>query len=84
MEGNITIDTNILEALNGGQINAASLSSGDAGNITLNVTDSVNLAGKRRLRGAPSLGSGLFANIENSRCSNSCFAIAFFNNFLDV
>ena len=54
MGGNITIDTNILEALNGGQLNAASLSSGDAGNITLNVTAHTSFS-----RGSFSSGKGV-------------------------
>ncbi|RUT10219.1 hypothetical protein DSM106972_007140 [Dulcicalothrix desertica PCC 7102] len=44
--GDITLNANTLEAINGGQVVTTSFSSGKAGNINVNVNDNVTLAGK--------------------------------------
>ncbi|MEH1963617.1 MAG: S-layer family protein [Nostoc sp.] len=76
--GNITVNADTLEAVNGGQIlaNAFKGSSGFAGNITVNATDRVTISGsapfKRRvrIRGSlvedESLNSGLFVRSQGS------------------
>ncbi|MGH1392989.1 MAG: filamentous hemagglutinin N-terminal domain-containing protein, partial [Trichormus sp.] len=43
--GNITINTNIFEATNGGQVITTASSSGNAGNITVKGTDRITLSG---------------------------------------
>ncbi|MBD0327930.1 MAG: S-layer family protein, partial [Pyrinomonadaceae bacterium] len=79
--GNITVNANTLEAVNGGQILANVAfpgSSGLAGNITVNATDRVTISGsatfKRRVRGIDgnlvedeSANSGLFVRSQGSK-----------------
>ncbi len=72
--GSITINANTFEAVNGGQVLTTTLSSGRAGKITLNVTDSVSLSGSdpnyanrltqsgRDVVSGEDAASGLFAN----------------------
>ena len=72
--GNLTVNANIFEAINGGQVLTTTYSSGRAGNITLNVGDSVTLSGSdpnyanriaqfgRGVASSDTAASGLFAN----------------------
>jgi large exoprotein involved in heme utilization and adhesion len=59
--GSIIVTANTFEATNGGQLRTTTQSSNDAGDITLNVLDSVTLAGED---------SGLFANTEPDSTGN--------------
>ncbi|MGK7896488.1 MAG: filamentous hemagglutinin N-terminal domain-containing protein [Xenococcus sp. (in: cyanobacteria)] len=58
--GNMTITTDNLRVSDGAQIAVSTVSSGSAGNLTLNVSDSVELTGKATVAGGGS--SGLFSN----------------------
>ncbi|HEY9697839.1 MAG TPA: filamentous hemagglutinin N-terminal domain-containing protein [Trichocoleus sp.] len=44
--GNVIVDANLLEAINGGQIVTTTLREGQAGNITLNIRDRIMLSGR--------------------------------------
>jgi large exoprotein involved in heme utilization and adhesion len=68
--GSITVNVNILELARGGQLVTTALSSGNAGNITVNATDSVTISGSNpnfnnRLK-VDREASGLFARTEGA------------------
>jgi large exoprotein involved in heme utilization and adhesion len=68
--GSITVNVNILELARGGQLVTTALSSGNAGNITVNATDSVTISGSdpnfnNRLK-VDKDASGLFARTQGT------------------
>ena len=80
--GDAIINANIFEAVDGGQILTGAFSDGKAGNITLNVTDSVTISGSdptfadrfeqfgRDIVANSGPASGLFANTESNSTGN--------------
>ena len=61
--GSLTIQTRKLSARNGGQIAVTSLGTGNAGNLTINASDSVELVG---ISTSGEVDSGLFADTQIS------------------
>ena len=58
--GNLDIETPNLTVSNGGRVSASSFGNGNAGNLTINASDSINLIGQ-----SDTTISGLFANALN-------------------
>jgi len=62
--GNVSIKTERLSISDGGQINAVTFGSGNAGNISLNVTESINLTGTvAESNSSQFFPSGVFASV---------------------
>ncbi len=65
--GNIDISARSLFVTNGAELRALTRGQGDAGNILVNVTDFIEIAGASSLNGAS---SGLFASTEQTASGN--------------
>ncbi|MEL7035538.1 MAG: filamentous hemagglutinin N-terminal domain-containing protein [Cyanobacteria bacterium J06592_8] len=65
--GTITVDTRQLTLTNGGQISVNTLGSGQAGNLAIAATESINLVGETPRRRGP---TGLFARVDVDATGN--------------
>lgn len=63
--GNVTIDTEIFNVINGGEIKAFTSGAGDSGNLTINATNVAVINGDN-----PDLSSGLFVEVQAQATGN--------------